>query len=136
MQLPNLELLEYKVTQLLLNNEEFKERFAEAKKKQNWCSPKLRATLFCQTWSSTCTGFDIDKDGNAMWGGQAFTDEYTTVFHEENTDIYIVCFGNRPCYMVTDAPKEFFEDLHKHRMVSLSESMEKYNTPQKKGIFR
>ena len=124
---PNLELLEYMVSQSLAQSEEFKERLKAAKEKNKWTHIRFEAIVFPQTWSNTCTGFDVDKDGNAMWGGQAFTDEYTSVFHEKATDTYTVCFGNKPCYMVTNAPQAFYDDLQNRRMVSLSESKKRYD---------
>lgn len=54
------------------------------------------------------------------------TKEYTTVLHELVTDTYIVCFGNRPCYKVTDANEDFFSDLTARRMASLSEARKRY----------
>lgn len=81
---------------------------------------------FPQIWGNTCTGFDITEDGKATIGGDAMTTEYTTVVHEENTETYLVFFGDRPCYVVHNPTKEFYEDLKERRLVSLSKSKERY----------
>lgn len=78
--------------------------------------------FFSQMWGSTCTGFDVLKDGSPAIGGCAMTKEYTTVMHELLTDSYIVFFGAEPCYKVTNANETFFDDLAKRRMASLSEA--------------
>lgn len=54
------------------------------------------------------------------------TKEYTTVLHELATDIYIIFFGEKMCYKVTNANVEFFEDLKKRHMASLSEAKRRY----------
>lgn len=54
------------------------------------------------------------------------TKEYTTVMHELLTDTYIVFFGEKLCYRVTNANAEFFEDLQNRRMASLSEAKRRY----------
>lgn len=122
---PNLELVEYKVKQLLFNDEEFKNKAKEKQLKGN-CYLEFDLIVFPQVWGSTCTGFDIMPDGSAAIGGCAMTKEYSTVVHELLTDTYIVCFGNRPCYKVTDANESFFADLAARNMASLSEAKKKY----------
>lgn len=116
---PNLELVEYKVKQLLAADEEFMKKLDKRR-------PDFDVVVFPQTWGSTCTGFDICPDGSPTVGVCAMTKEYTIVVHELTTDSYIVCFGNRPCYKVTDANEDFYSDLKSHNMASLSEARKKY----------
>ena len=126
---PNLELLEYKVKEYLATHEEL-----GAKIRQYWTErgykvtfgPKLRCDVFLQTWGSTCLGFDVDDDGNAMWGGQAMTDAYTTVFFEEITETYFVFFGGQQCYKVENATEAFLEDLKNRCLKSRSSAMKCY----------
>ena len=54
------------------------------------------------------------------------TTEYTTVVHEENTESYLIFFGDRPCYAVHNPTKEFYEDLKDRNLASLSKSKERY----------
>lgn len=116
---PNLELVEYKVKQLLAADKEFMKKLEKKR-------PEFDMIVFPQIWGSTCTGFDICSDGSPAVGGCAMTKDYTTVVHEITTDTYIVCFGNRPCYKVTDANEDFFSDLTARRMASLSEARKRY----------
>ena len=119
---PNLELLEYKARVALSKDEEFLKNF-EAKRKDNkYVYSEIDAVVFPQIWGSTCTGFDVTEDGSPTLGGCAMTKEYTTVLHELATDIYIIFFGEKMCYKVTNANVEFFEDLKKRHMASLSEA--------------
>jgi len=121
---PNLELLEYKVKENICKDKMLVEKLNEFRKKHSYASFKV--IVFPQTWATTCTGFDVAADGSPAFGGCAITNEYTSVFHEELTDTYVVCFGDRPCYMVTDATDEFFEDLRKRDMASLSKAKKRY----------
>lgn len=102
--LPNLELLEYKIRENLIKNETFTQRFQAIKdnKKHIFCD--LRFEMFPQWWGNTSGGFE-------GIGGSAMTEEYTTVAHEQNTNTYIVCFGDKPCYIITDPNDEFLKDL-------------------------
>lgn len=123
---PNLELLEYKARVALSKDEEFLKNF-EAKRKDNkYVYLEIDAVVFPQIWGSTCTGFDVTEDGSPALGGCAMTKEYTTVLHELATDIYIICFGEKICYKVTNANAKFFEDFQKRRMASLSEAKRRY----------
>lgn len=123
---PNLELLEYKVQHLLLQDEETVNKIKEIKKENKYAHLDFEVIVFAQTWGNTCTGFDVMPDGSAAWGGQAFTKEYTSVFHDSLTDTYVVCFGDRPCYKVTNANDKFYEDLNNRKMASLSEAKKIY----------
>ena len=123
---PNLELLEYKARVALSKDEEFLKNF-EAKRKDNkYVYSEIDAVVFPQIWGSTCTGFDVTEDGSPTLGGCAMTKEYTTVLHELATDIYIIFFGEKMCYKVTNANVEFFVDLKKRHMASLSEAKRRY----------
>nr|DAQ03599.1 MAG TPA: hypothetical protein [Caudoviricetes sp.] len=121
--LPNLELLMYKASSIFLQEEEF---LLKARKLKNYEILDIEVETFPQTWGSTCTGFDITEDGKATVGGCAMTTEYTTVVHEKRTDFYCVFFGDRPCYVVHNPTKEFYEDLKDRNLASLSESKKRY----------
>lgn len=119
---PNLELLEYKVKQLLLADKEFVATLKSGK------VPYIEfdVQMFPQVWGSTCTGFDITPDGSPAIGGSAMTKEYTTIFYEKATSTHIVCFGNRPCYKVTNPSEDFINDVEYHSMVGLKEAKTRY----------
>lgn len=117
--LPNLELLMYKARIYLEHDEKYVQ-------KSKGKILNFTIETFPQTWGSTCTGFDVTKDGKASVGGCALTTEYTTVVHEESTNFYVVFFGDKDCYAVHNPTKEFYEDLKERRLVSLSESKERY----------
>ena len=121
--LPNLELLMYKASSIFLQEEEF---LLKARKLKNYEILDIEVETFPQTWGSTCTGFDITEDGKATVGGCAMTTEYTTIVHEKRTDFYCVFFGDRPCYVVHNPTKEFYEDLKDRNLASLSESKKRY----------
>lgn len=123
---PNLELLEYKVRVALSQDEEFLKILEEKKRNNKYAYAEIDAVMFPQVWGSTCTGFDVTEDGRPALGGCAMTKEYTTVMHELLTDTYIVFFGEKLCYRVTNANAEFFEDLQNRRMASLSEAKRRY----------
>lgn len=123
---PNLELLEYKARVTLSQDEEFLKILEEKKKNNKYAYVEIDAVIFPQTWGSTCTGFDITEDGSPAIGGCAMTKEYTTVLHELFTDTYIIFFGEKICYKVTNANAEFYDDLQKRRMASLSEAKRRY----------
>lgn len=123
---PNLELLEYKARAELSSDEEFLKIFEEMKKNKKYVYAEIDAVMFPQIWGSTCTGFDVNEDGSPAWGGCAMTKEYTTVLHELLTDTYIIFFGEKMCYKVTNVNAEFYEDLQKRQMASLSEAKRRY----------
>lgn len=124
--IPNLELLLYKAQQLLAHDESFVKKVAEKKKDEKHIYLDFDIETFPQVWGSTCTGFDVSEDGTRSWAGSAMTKEYTSVVHERVTDTYCVFFGDRPCYKVDNPNQEFFEDLQKRNMVSLSEAKKRY----------
>lgn len=123
---PNLELLEYKARVALSRDEEFLKIFEEMKKNKKYVYAEIDAVMFPQIWGSTCTGFDVTENGSPALGGCAMTKEYTTVLHELLTDTYIIFFGEKMCYKVTNANAEFYEDLQKRQMASLSEANRRY----------
>ena len=117
--LPNLDLLMYQAKFYLDCDKKYM-------KKAKGKPLNFTIETFPQTWGSTCTGFDITEDGRGTFGGCAMTTEYTTVVHEENTNSYLVFFGDSPCYAVYNPKKAFYEDLKERHLVSLSESKERY----------
>lgn len=123
---PNLELLEYKAIMYLSRDKEFVRILDEKKRDNKYVYEEIDAVMFPQVWGSTCTGFDVTEDGIPAWCGGAMTKEYTTVLHELATDTYIIFFGEKMCYKVTNANAKFFEDLQKRRMASLSEAKRRY----------
>ena len=123
---PNLELLEYKARAALSRDEEFLKIFEEKKKNNKYVYAEIDAVVFPQIWGSTCTGFDVTENGSPALGGCAMTKEYTTVLHELITDKYIIFFGEKMCYKVTNANAEFYGDLQKRQMASLSEAKRRY----------
>ena len=126
-QLPYLELLEYKARQFLAQDETFLAKLEEAKKRNKFAHIYLDAHVFPQVWGSTCLGFDRMPDGSPAIGGQAMTKAYTTVFHEVGiSDIYIVFFGDKPAYKVSDPTEEFFEDLRNHTLAPISQATLRY----------
>lgn len=112
--IPNLELLQYKATIIL------------SKKGLHKKNSEYDIECFPQIWGSTSTGFDVTETGDPTFGGSAMTKAYTTVVHNLTTEAYVVFFGDRSCYMVTDATEEFLEDLKNRNLKSLSEARTKY----------
>lgn len=123
---PNLELMEYIFKQTLASDEEWKKKFEEIKKEKKYAFLDIDVKVFPQIWGSTCTAFDVMKDGSPAIGGCAMTKAYTAVFHERLTDTYAVFVDDKPCYKVDDAPPVFFEDLKNCNMKSLSEAKKCY----------
>lgn len=126
MRVPNLELVLYKAQQLLSRDKEFVDVLAERRKTEKHLHIDFTLEVFPQMWGSTCTGFDVTENGKPTIGGCAMTEEYTIVIHERTTDCYCVFFGEQPCYKVTNANKDFYDDLKNHRMASLSEAKKRY----------
>lgn len=123
---PNLELLLYKAQQLLSHDGEFIAALKKQKETHKYVSVDFDVIVFSQMWGNTCTGFDVCQDGSPAIGGCAMTKEYTTVVHELVTDCYCVFFGDKACYKVTNANENFYEDLSKRSMASLSEAKKRY----------
>ncbi len=124
---PNLELIEYKFLAAISNScDEFKERFKKAKEKNRYVRPDFDVHVFPQVWGSTCTAFDVSKDGSPVMAGQAMTKAYTTVIHEVVTDVYGVFIGNEGVYIVTNPTDVFLEDVKHHSIKSSSQGKEVY----------
>lgn len=127
---PNLDLLEFKAQILLEKDDEFMKK-VHAKQKENKYAPlglglNFDVIVFPQIWGSTCLGFDQDEFGGNTMGGCAMTKAYTTVFHETLTDTYVVFFGQKAAYSVTDASEQFYKDLNNRQMASLSQAKKEY----------
>ena len=112
---PNLELIEYRTHQLFSNE-----------KKNN---PLLDITLiiFPQIWGSTCTGFDVMPDGEPVFSGCSMTKEYTTIVYVKPIDIYVVFFGNKPAYTVSNPNELFLSDLTNRNMAPVSQAKKRYH---------
>lgn len=123
---PNLELVLYKAQQLLAQDKEFVNELAERRKTEKHLRIDFSLEVFPQMWGNICTGFDVTPTGEPTIGGCAMTEEYTIVIHERTTDCYCVFFGEQPCYKVTNANEDFYDDLKNHRMASLSEAKKRY----------
>ncbi len=86
--------------------------------------------MFPQMWPTTAGGFEAPN----MMAGQAIRITETTVIsmtlyigkNAERYDFYGVFFGNEPAYLVTDPPKEFFDDIKNRKMKSKYKAMEEY----------
>lgn len=126
--IPNLELLLYKVQQALAHDPDFVQKIAEMKQSKNHNKVYIDFDIECfpQIWGSTCTGFDVTETGEPVVAGSAMTKEYTTIVHEKTTDTYCVFFGDRPCYKVDNPSNEFYEDMKKRQMASLSRAKNRY----------
>ncbi len=125
MKLPNLDLIEYKAENVLRNHDEFTEKLKKAREEDPYRSVDLVLHSFPQMWGSAALGFD-------RIGGQAMTEAYTTVVHERVTNIYIIFFGEKPCYSLVDPTEEFFEDLKNLRIAGINEARERYQKEEKK----
>lgn len=115
----NLQILEDRITcslnQLDVVVSEFKNRTAGLP------DPKFNLhvyAMFLQTHCNTACGFD--EPGS--FSGQTITECYTTIFIEETTDIFIVCFGNDPSYIVTAPNSQFYADIQNRCMKSCQDA--------------
>ena len=124
--LPNLELIEYKAFNFILDLIGHKsiKTMGDERITRKWLDFDI--IMFPQEWGSTCGGLDVMPDGGTAFGGMEMIKEYTTVVHEMKMDMYLVFFGNHMGYMVTEAPPKFFEDLNAHNMAPMSEAMDRY----------
>ena len=123
---PNLELLEYKAQDALIKQADFQAAWERKKENHGWVALEMDAYVFPQIWGSTNCGFDLTKNGGAAIGGCAMTKEYTTVFHENITDSYIVFFGEIMAYRVTEPTEAFFEDLRVRNLAAISVAKMRY----------
>ncbi len=117
---PDLEYFEA----LLLGN--LHHQHPEAFTESFWQPQAELVAMFPQTWPNTAGGFS--KPG--MMSGQAFTTEITTVLrvyvYDTKEEYYGVFFGNKPAYLVDNAPLVFFEDLKNRQMKSKYEAEKTY----------
>ena len=126
--IPNLELLLYKAQPAHPQAPDFVQKIAGIKyiDGPRKVSGDFSVECFSQIWGSTCTGFDVTETGEPVMAGSAMTEEYTTIVHEKTTDTYCVFFGDRPCYKVDNPSNEFYEDMMKRQMASLSRAKNRY----------
>ena len=103
----------------IINN--IKDKYPKLKGKK--ISPRF--DTFIQIWGSTALGFDVDESGNAMVAGQVMTEAYTTVCNLSDT-LWIVCFGEEPCYAVENPTDKFFAYIRDRCMASRSEAKKRY----------
>ena len=123
---PNLELLEYKVNQMVkVAHKEEIEKFLQESKYRRWY-PKWNTVMFKQVWGSTCGGNDATANGDAVFAGCAMTEQYTTVFADDDLDVAVVCFGNEPSYSVSPISDNFRTDLKNGQIVSRSMAPDRY----------
>lgn len=106
---PNLEKLEA-LASSLYTAEDFllKQRIGDN-------SPKLEAFMFPQKWGSANLGFD----DVFPYSEQSTVSAYTVVFHELNTETFVVFFGGELAYMVYDPSEIFYADLAKQKLQSV-----------------
>lgn len=123
--IPNLELIEYKFRQYLYNDKEWMKQW-EKEKENKWWKPEIDLYLFPQVWGSTCTAFDVDKNGAPSLGGQAMTKAYTVVAKETHTQYYGIFVDGEPCYMVKNPTGQFYKDLKAGEMKGKREAMKVY----------
>lgn len=116
--LPNLELVVWKAKSLLAQNTEFLQRIIDNKVD----TTEFDVLLFPQWWGTAATGFD-----DYQISQQVMTKEYTTVVHEIATDSYVVCFGEKTCYLVIGPNKEFLEDLEQHKLAAIGQAKYRYS---------
>lgn len=121
--LPNLELLEYQVKLIINNDINIREKIKSFYESKGFSTKNIVGDITCevfmQTWGSTATAF-------GGMGGQMMTDAYTTVFHEQISDTYIVFIDNQLCYQVDNPNETFLKDLEKRHLKSLREAHEYY----------
>lgn len=125
-QYPNLELLEYKAKLIIENEDSFRGKIWQKKAEFKYFCFDFSVDVFQQVWGSTCTAFDVTKNGEPAIGGSAMTHAYTVVFYESMLDIYIVFVDNKFCYFVENANEEFLSDLKNRNLKPLSEAMKVY----------
>lgn len=106
---PNLEQLENIAASLYRKEDSFLIDLIKDKR------PDFEAYMFPQTWGTTALGFD---EGNAFCG-QAMTQAYTLVFHELNTNTFVVFFSEKLAYMVYNPSEIFYADLAKQKLQSI-----------------
>ena len=111
---PNLELIEERFKNSI-NSYILK---ARAKSDKQFFCPDFKVNVFKQTFPNTS---GIFQTGGAF-SGQAITDQYITVIHERDTDLYGVYGENRAAYILRNPTDEFFHDLSARHMKTIEES--------------
>lgn len=110
LELVNLEVIEERFRRFIMDKSSFAKE-----EKVKLSRGEIRCELFPQMWGSTSLGFD-------GIGGCAMTEEYTTVVHVSNTDVYGVFFGKKLAYIIKNPNQQFFTDLRERNMASQHES--------------
>ena len=77
---------------------------------------------FVQTWPNTACGLDYI----CGLSGQAFTDEYTSVFSCYGREEKIVFFGDTFAYIVRNPNQKFYDDLKNRMLASQRKAVGKY----------
>lgn len=121
---PNLELMEYRFFQSLIQDEEWKAEFEAIKYHPK--SLDFDVFVFPQIWGSTNTAFDVTPDGEPTIGGCAMTKAYTVVLAERTTKVFAVFVNDKPAYIVKNATPAFYDDLKNQSMRSYSEAKKYY----------
>jgi len=75
--------------------------------------------MFPQVWSSTALGF-------GGIGGQAITTAYTTVVESDIDASCCVYFGGQFAYRIERPNEQFFEDLMKQQMTTVTGAKKRY----------
>lgn len=125
---PNLELISYLAAEVLMKDDSIKKKL-ESEKKNLGSSPEFDIISFPQIWKNSNTGFDNE----AAEEDSMLVKEYTCVVHELLTGTWLVFFGGKPCYSVTDPGSQFFEDVAAMHMAPLSEAKKRYRIQSNKG---
>lgn len=101
---PNLELLNYWFYEEIagLKNDAKKRRYQEPDE----------VFVFTQVWPNTGGGFS--RPGYCY--GDAMTRQCTTVFINYREDCGMVCFDNKPAYIVDHLTDRFMEDVRQCKM--------------------
>jgi len=109
--IPNIELLNYI----------FYQRIAEIKKQGYNFGQADQIYMFPQTWPNTGGGFA--EPGYCY--GQTMTSEYTTVLIDSEENMAMVCFGEKPAYIVS-LSQCFMDDVKAHRVKGKHEAKKYY----------
>lgn len=103
-QLPNLPLIQERFYNVIKDSEVVKETKYRL---------EFSMWMFPQTWGSTALGF-------GGIGGQAITEAYTVVVHEDISNYVGVFFGERLAYSIHNPNRKFWKDVSNNLMEPLS----------------
>lgn len=124
---PNLELIEYKMKEILKKSSYYKEKSSEMVSKRKYQPWSFDMYVFPQLWESTRLAFDFDEEGRrVICGGDALTKAYTVVVEENSTGMTAVFVDNMFCYLIAEPNQAFRDDFRACSMATISESMERY----------